>query len=135
MHVGDADRLAGAFPGGYDVCIVISGKDVEGLDPVPDVGIDEPVDGEHLVSHWLVELRGIEQASAEATPVHTPTVVELTVANSTGVIAVILGGRLGPRRAGREPVMAGAARDDRPDIDDHAVLYDMERVIAVDRAQ
>jgi hypothetical protein len=61
------------------------------------------------VPHWLVELRGIEQASAEATPGHTPTVVELTVANSTGVIAAILGGRLGPRRAGREPVVAGAA--------------------------
>ena len=43
---------------------------------------------EHLVPHWLVELRGIEQASAERAPGHTPTVVELTVANSTRVIEV-----------------------------------------------
>ena len=40
---------------------------------------------EHLVPHWLVELRGIEQASAE----QTPTVVELTVANSTRVIELV----------------------------------------------
>jgi len=40
---------------------------------------------EHLVPHWLVELRGIEQASAE----QTPTVVELAVANSTRVIELV----------------------------------------------
>lgn len=40
---------------------------------------------EHLVPHWLVELRSIEQASAE----QTPTVVELTVANSTQVIELV----------------------------------------------
>ena len=44
---------------------------------------------EHLVPHWLVELRGIEQASAEQAPEHTPTVVELTVANSTRVIELV----------------------------------------------
>ncbi|HTR93179.1 MAG TPA: LysR family transcriptional regulator, partial [Trebonia sp.] len=49
---------------------------------------------EHLVPHWLVELRGIEQASAEQAsteqaPGHTPTVVELTVANSTQVIELV----------------------------------------------
>ena len=40
---------------------------------------------EHLVPHWLVELRGLEKASAG----HTPTVVELTVANSTRVIELV----------------------------------------------
>jgi len=49
---------------------------------------------EHLVPHWLVELRGIEQAgpdlaSTEQAPDETPTVVELTVANSTGVIELV----------------------------------------------
>jgi DNA-binding transcriptional LysR family regulator len=44
---------------------------------------------EHLVPHWLVELRGIEQASAEQAPDNSPTVVELTVANSTGVIELV----------------------------------------------
>jgi len=59
---------------------------------------------EHLVPHWLVELRGIEQASTEKAstekastdkasteqePGHTPTVVELTVANSTRVIELV----------------------------------------------
>jgi molybdate transport repressor ModE-like protein len=44
---------------------------------------------EHLVPHWLVELRGIEQASAEQPPGYTPTVVELTVANSTRVIELV----------------------------------------------
>jgi len=44
---------------------------------------------EHLVPRWLVELRGIEQASAEQAPGHTPTVVELTVANSTRVIELV----------------------------------------------
>ena len=39
--------------------------------------------------HWLIELRGIEQASAEQAPGHTPTVVELTVANSTRVIELV----------------------------------------------
>jgi DNA-binding transcriptional LysR family regulator len=64
---------------------------------------------EHLVPHWLVELRSIEQASAgqagngqastehtipgqagaAQAPNHLPTVVELTVANSTGVIELV----------------------------------------------
>ncbi len=44
---------------------------------------------EHLVPHWLVELRGIEQAGASQAPGNTPTVVELTVANSTGVIELV----------------------------------------------
>jgi DNA-binding transcriptional LysR family regulator len=44
---------------------------------------------EHLVPHWLVELRGIEQASAERAADTPPTVVELTVANSTGVIELV----------------------------------------------
>ncbi|HEY7278867.1 MAG TPA: LysR family transcriptional regulator [Trebonia sp.] len=59
---------------------------------------------EHLVPHWLVELRGIEQASTEQAsteqasteqasteqaPGPTPTVVELTVANSTRVIELV----------------------------------------------
>jgi len=52
----------------------------------------------HLVPHWLVELRGIEQASGLANtglvntgqaPEGSPTVVELTVANSTGVIELV----------------------------------------------
>ncbi|HEX4289584.1 MAG TPA: LysR family transcriptional regulator [Trebonia sp.] len=44
---------------------------------------------EHLVPHWLVELRGIEQASAEQAPDYAPTVVELTVANSTRVVELV----------------------------------------------
>lgn len=44
---------------------------------------------EHLVPHWLVELRAIEQAAAGQAPDQTPTVVELTVANSTGVIELV----------------------------------------------
>jgi DNA-binding transcriptional LysR family regulator len=54
---------------------------------------------EHLVPHWLVELRSIEQASAEQAgnghaiagqaPNNLPTVVELTVANSAGVIELV----------------------------------------------
>jgi DNA-binding transcriptional LysR family regulator len=44
---------------------------------------------EHLVPHWLVELRAIEQAGAGQAPDQTPTVVELTVANSTGVIELV----------------------------------------------
>ena len=49
---------------------------------------------EHLVPHWLVELRGIEQAGPgpagpEQPPDERPTVVELTVANSTGVIELV----------------------------------------------
>ena len=59
---------------------------------------------EHLVPHWLVELRSIEQATAEQAgaahagaeqagaeraPESAPTVVELTVANSTGVIDLV----------------------------------------------
>jgi hypothetical protein len=54
---------------------------------------------EHLVPHWLVKLRGIEQASTGQAgtelagkgqaPDTTPTVVKLTVANSTGVIELV----------------------------------------------
>jgi DNA-binding transcriptional LysR family regulator len=59
---------------------------------------------EHLVPHWLVELRAIEQASTGQAstqqastgqastgqaPDDSPTVVELTVANSTGVIELV----------------------------------------------
>ena len=58
---------------------------------------------EHLVPHWLVELRGIEQAGGLAgpelggpelggpgrAPDSSPTVVELTVANSTRVIELV----------------------------------------------
>lgn len=54
---------------------------------------------EHLVPHWLVELRSIEQASTGQAgngqtstgqaPNNLPTVVELTVANSTGVIELV----------------------------------------------
>jgi molybdate transport repressor ModE-like protein len=44
---------------------------------------------EHLVPHWLVELRGIEKASAGQRGGDTPTVVELTVANSTQVIELV----------------------------------------------
>jgi DNA-binding transcriptional LysR family regulator len=49
---------------------------------------------EHLVPHWLVELRGLElrgtgpQGAGQA-PDNTPTFVELTVANSTGVIELV----------------------------------------------
>jgi DNA-binding transcriptional LysR family regulator len=45
---------------------------------------------EHLVPHWLVELRAGEQAAGEV-----PTVVELTVANSTGVIEAVRAARAG----------------------------------------
>jgi DNA-binding transcriptional LysR family regulator len=45
---------------------------------------------EHLVPHWLVELRAAEQAAGYA-----PTVVELTVANSTGVIELVRASRAG----------------------------------------
>lgn len=59
---------------------------------------------EHLVPHWLVKLRSLEQASTEPAgtepagtghaiagppPNNLPTVVELTVANSTGVIELV----------------------------------------------
>jgi len=54
---------------------------------------------EHLVPHWLVELRSIEQASIEQASTQRastqqardalPTVVELTVANSTGVVELV----------------------------------------------
>jgi DNA-binding transcriptional LysR family regulator len=50
---------------------------------------------EHLVPHWLVELRSIEQAAAEEAPDYAPTVVELTVANSTGVIELVRNARAG----------------------------------------
>ena len=49
---------------------------------------------EHLVPHWLVELRGVEQASVEEAG-YPPTVVELTVANSTGVLELVRDGKAG----------------------------------------
>jgi DNA-binding transcriptional LysR family regulator len=58
---------------------------------------------EHLVPHWLVELRSVEQASVEQASVeqasvdqaggYPPTVVELTVANSTGVLDLVRAGK------------------------------------------
>ena len=45
---------------------------------------------EHLVPHWLVELRSAEQAQC-----YPATVIELTVANSTGVIELVRAGRAG----------------------------------------
>src|SRR3984957_19044758 len=68
---------------------------------------------EHLVPHWLVELRGIEragggqqraeqggagqagagQAAAGQSAGYPPTVVELTVANSTGVLDLVRRGK------------------------------------------
>jgi len=60
---------------------------------------------EHLVPHWLVELRSVEQTSAEQSSAeqtsaeraegYPPTVVELTVANSTGVLELVRGGKAG----------------------------------------
>jgi DNA-binding transcriptional LysR family regulator len=54
---------------------------------------------EHLVPHWLVELRGVElrgaaEAGVEAAG-YPPTVVELTVANSTGVLELVRDGKAG----------------------------------------
>jgi DNA-binding transcriptional LysR family regulator len=53
---------------------------------------------EHLVPHWLVELRNVEQADAaqagpERAAQYPPTVVELTVANSTGVLELVRDGK------------------------------------------
>lgn len=58
---------------------------------------------EHLVPRWLVELRGIEQdgtghadtgrAGTGQVPAPAPTVVELTVANSAGVIELVRNGK------------------------------------------
>jgi DNA-binding transcriptional LysR family regulator len=53
---------------------------------------------EHLVPHWLVELRSIEQGSieqrsAEQGAGYPPTMVELTVANSTGVMELVRDGK------------------------------------------
>jgi DNA-binding transcriptional LysR family regulator len=68
---------------------------------------------EHLVPHWLVELRSVEQADTrradvnqadinqadavqaggEQTAGYPPTVVELTVANSTGVLDLVRAGK------------------------------------------
>jgi DNA-binding transcriptional LysR family regulator len=65
---------------------------------------------EHLIPHWLVELRSVEQASvgqrnvghgnvghniAEQAAGYPPTVVELTVANSTGVLELVRDGKAG----------------------------------------
>src|SRR5580698_3202465 len=47
---------------------------------------------EHLVPHWLVELRGVEQAGVQEAG-YPPTVVELTVANSTGVLELVRDGK------------------------------------------
>ena len=44
---------------------------------------------EYLVPHWLVELRSLEQASTEHASGQTPTVVDLTVGNSTRVIELV----------------------------------------------
>src|ERR1700729_1350092 len=49
---------------------------------------------EHLVPHWLVELRGGEQAGVEGAG-SPPPVVELTVANSTGVLELVRDGKAG----------------------------------------
>ena len=49
---------------------------------------------EHLVPHWLVELRGVEQAGVQEAG-YPPTVVELTVANSTGVLELVRDGKAG----------------------------------------
>jgi DNA-binding transcriptional LysR family regulator len=54
---------------------------------------------EHLVPHWLVELRGLEQHVNGASDAaghaagYPPTVVELTVANSTGVLQLVRDGK------------------------------------------
>ena len=45
---------------------------------------------EHLVPHWLVELRAAEQTAG-----YPPTVVTLTVGNSTGVIELVRDSRAG----------------------------------------
>jgi len=65
---------------------------------------------EHLVPHWLVELRRVEQNSPEQGGAgqggagqggagqvtgYPPTVVELTVANSTGVLELVRDGKVG----------------------------------------
>jgi DNA-binding transcriptional LysR family regulator len=65
---------------------------------------------EHLVPHWLVELRRVEQNSPEQGSTgqgstgqgstgqgtgYPPTVVELTVANSTGVLELVRDGKVG----------------------------------------
>jgi len=44
---------------------------------------------EHLVPHWLIELRAAEEAALTQ-----PTVVELTVSNSTGVIELVRADRV-----------------------------------------
>jgi len=53
---------------------------------------------EHLVPHWLIELRSVEQSAAGQTGAeqaegYPPTVVELTVANSTGVVELVRDGK------------------------------------------
>src|ERR1700722_10670583 len=55
---------------------------------------------EHLVPHWLVGLRSVEQADvaqdvAAQAAGYPPTVVELTVANSTGVLELVRDGKAG----------------------------------------
>ncbi|HEY0937901.1 MAG TPA: LysR family transcriptional regulator, partial [Trebonia sp.] len=50
---------------------------------------------EHLVPHWLVELRSTEQAGAGRAEGYPATVVELTVANSTLVMNLVRDGKAG----------------------------------------
>ncbi|HVT66608.1 MAG TPA: LysR family transcriptional regulator [Trebonia sp.] len=50
---------------------------------------------EYLVPHWLVELRSLELNGDEQPQGYPPTVVELTVANSTGVIGLVRDGKAG----------------------------------------
>src|ERR1700722_2568954 len=55
---------------------------------------------EHLVPHWLAEARRVEQADvaqdmAAQAAGYPPTVVELTVANSTGVLELVRDGKAG----------------------------------------
>jgi molybdate transport repressor ModE-like protein len=54
---------------------------------------------EHLVPHWLIELRSVEQADVgqanRGQAGYPPTVVELTVANSTGVLELVRDGKAG----------------------------------------
>src|ERR1700733_1738544 len=49
---------------------------------------------EHLVPHWLVELRGGGEAGVQEAG-YPPTVVELTVANSTGALELVRDGKAG----------------------------------------
>src|SRR5215469_6287545 len=63
---------------------------------------------EHLVPHWLVELRAAEQAAG-----YSPTVVELTVSNSTGVVELVRDGKAGLGFIGTPLVMREAGSGTR----------------------